>query len=63
MLALFNKDLAYANAVEIVKGITSRGFIPGRISVNRGKTKERSQPPLGSMVVLNIYKNIRKIGS
>ena len=55
MLSLFNKDLAYSNAVQIVKGITPNGFIPSRISISRGVTNYLSQPPLGSMVVWNIY--------
>jgi hypothetical protein len=28
MYSLYNRDLAFANAVEITKSITKRGFIP-----------------------------------
>ena len=28
MYSLYNRDLAFANAVEVTKGITKRGFIP-----------------------------------
>ncbi|HEX5552002.1 MAG TPA: trehalase family glycosidase [Chitinophagaceae bacterium] len=56
MLSLFNKDLAYANAVEITKAITPAGFIPN-YQAPFGKTSwDRSQPPIGSTVILSIYK-------
>jgi hypothetical protein len=28
MYSLYNRDLAFANAVEVTKGITKRGFVP-----------------------------------
>jgi neutral trehalase len=62
MLALFNKDLAMANAVEITKAITPSGFIPNYISVSGffvgapTSSWDRSQPPVGSAIVYNIYK-------
>lgn len=60
MFSLFSKEMAYANSIEIVKGITENGFIPGRISVNRGRTLHRSQPPLGSMTVWHIYNRYKE---
>lgn len=59
MLALDNKDLAYANAIAITKEITKNGFIPNYASGN-GKTEDRSQPPVGSLVVKEIYKKYRE---
>lgn len=60
MLSLFNKDLAYANAVEITKAITPGGFIPN-YQAPFGKTSwDRSQPPIGSTVILAIYKKYRE---
>jgi putative isomerase len=56
MLSMFNKDLAYANAIEITKAITPGGFIPNYQSMQRGSSDDRSQPPIGSTIILNIYK-------
>ena len=55
-LALDNKELAYSNAINVTKGITPAGFVPngrGQISEN---DYDRSQPPVGSTCVLQIYK-------
>ena len=56
MLALFNKKLAYANAVEMTKAITKDGFVPNFQSNGRGISPDRSQPPVGSTMILHIYK-------
>ena len=56
MCSLFNKDLAMANAIEITKAITPAGFIPNYQSPFRQTSWDRSQPPIGSTVILNIYK-------
>jgi putative isomerase len=56
MYGLYNQDLAFANAVEVTKGITRRGFIPNCASAYNIKSEDRSQPPVGSLMVLEIYK-------
>lgn len=56
MLSSFNKDLAYANAIEITKAITPEGFIPNYQAPFGNTSWDRSQPPIGSTVILNIYK-------
>ncbi len=56
MYGLYNKDLAFANAVEVTKGITRRGFIPNSASAYDIQSDDRSQPPVGSLMVLEIYK-------
>ena len=66
MFSLFNKELAYANAVEITKAITPDGFIPNFQSVSGyvkdGNTSswDRSQPPVGSKVIWEIYSRYRE---
>lgn len=60
MLSLFNKDLAYANAIEITKSITPDGFIPNYQSPYGNTSWDRSQPPIGTTVILNIYKKYRE---
>jgi putative isomerase len=56
MAALDNKDLAYANAIEITREKTERGFIPNFASAGGIKSRDRSQPPVGSLVVREIYR-------
>jgi putative isomerase len=60
MLSLFNKELAYANAVEITKAITPEGFIPNYIAAYNNGSWDRSQPPVGSFVVNGIYKKYQE---
>jgi len=72
MCSLFNKDLAYANAVEITKAITPEGFVPNFQSVSgymepsgdssalRSSSWDRSEPPVGSRMVLEIYKKYKE---
>jgi hypothetical protein len=60
MYSLFDEDLAYANAVEVTKGWTRRGFVPNFSSAYHLKSEDRSQPPVGSLMSLEIYKRHRK---
>ncbi|MDR3711658.1 MAG: trehalase family glycosidase [Puia sp.] len=56
MCSLFNKDLAYANAVEITKAISAQGFIPNYQAPFGNYSWDRSEPPVGAVIVLDIYK-------
>jgi hypothetical protein len=60
MYSLFNKDLAYANAIEITKAITPDGFIPNYQSPYGQTSFDRSQPPIGSKVIMEIYKKYKE---
>ncbi|WP_202552376.1 MGH1-like glycoside hydrolase domain-containing protein [Ginsengibacter hankyongi] len=55
MLSLDNKDLAYANAIAITKEITKKGFIPNNSQPGH-KSEDRTEPPVGAIAVLAIYK-------
>ena len=59
MLSLDSKDLAYANAIAITKEITKKGFIPNNSQPGH-KSEDRSQPPVGSLVVREIYRKYRE---
>ncbi len=56
MYSLYDKRLAYANAVEITKAITPGGFIPNYTNAYGGGSFDRSQPPVGSRIAKEIYK-------
>ncbi len=56
MFAVDNKELAYANAVEITNALTENGFIPNFYADNDYKSRDRSQPPVGSFALWNLYK-------
>lgn len=60
MLSLENKELAYANVVEITNSITEKGFVPNFYSGNDLKSRDRSQPPVGSMAVWTIYQKYKE---
>jgi putative isomerase len=56
LAALGDKDLAYANAMEITREITRQGFIPNYARSNDWKSEDRSEPPVGAMSVLGLYR-------
>ena len=56
MTALDNKELAFANVLEHLKGKTDEGFIPNDNRGNGSKSFDRSQPPVGGIMVKEIYK-------
>jgi len=51
MAGVENKELAYANAIAITDEVTDRGFIPNFAHPSGFKSRDRSQPPLGSMTI------------
>ena len=51
MAGIENRELAYANAIAITDEITERGFIPNMATASGFKSRDRSQPPVGAMVV------------
>jgi len=55
-----NKQLAYANAIAITHEKTEAGFIPNFGAADDDKSRDRSQPPVGSLVVREIYRKYRE---
>jgi hypothetical protein len=55
MLSLYNKELAYANAIAITNEAAETGFVPN-FSDAFVKSRDRSQPPVGSFCVREIYR-------
>lgn len=56
MTGLSSRDLAYANVIEHLHGKTKDGFIPNDNRGNGSKSFDRSQPPVGGIMVKEIYK-------
>lgn len=50
-----NKALAYANVIEMTREKTKDGFVPNVRKSNGAKTRDRSQPPVGSFCTREIY--------
>jgi hypothetical protein len=51
-----DRDLAYADAVEILREATPEGFVPNYARAGGWKSFDRSEPPVGAITILNLYK-------
>ena len=59
MAGIGDRDLAYANAIETLRESTMQGFVPNYARARGWKSFDRSEPPVGSITVLGLY---RKFG-
>jgi putative isomerase len=50
-----SRDLAYANAVEMLREETAEGFVPNYSRPDGWKSFDRSEPPVGAITVLGLY--------
>ena len=50
------RDLAYANAIEMTRAITESGFIPNFATVQGVLSRDRSEQPVGALVVRELYR-------
>jgi putative isomerase len=56
MAAVDNKELAYTNAIAVTREGIANGFVPNFVSPSGFQSRDRSQPPVGSITVLDIYR-------
>ncbi|MBT5747954.1 MAG: hypothetical protein HOI40_01400, partial [Candidatus Marinimicrobia bacterium] len=56
MTGLASRDLAFSNVIEHLRGKTEQGFIPNDNRGNGSKSFDRSQPPVGGIMVKEVYK-------
>ncbi|MFP4106540.1 MAG: MGH1-like glycoside hydrolase domain-containing protein, partial [Phycisphaerae bacterium] len=56
LAAMDSKDLAYANCVEVLREKTPDGFVANNTQASGRKSFDRSQPPVGSITVLELFK-------
>lgn len=61
MAGFYGRELAYSNVIEIVNERTDKGFIPNMSCGNGQKTQDRSQPPVGSRMVLELYRKYEEL--
>lgn len=54
--SLFGRDLAYANFAEHMRGLTPDGFIPNVEKTGGLTSLDRSEPPVASLMLKEIYK-------
>lgn len=60
LAALGNKDIAYLNIKAILDEALDNGMVPG-ITDLKEKSYDRSQPPVGSMVVVKLWEKYKDI--
>jgi Mannosylglycerate hydrolase MGH1-like glycoside hydrolase domain len=56
MAATGDRDLAYADAIETLRESTKQGFVPNYSRAGGWKSYDRSEPPVGAITVLRLYK-------
>jgi putative isomerase len=56
LAAVGDRDLAYANVVEILRESTPEGFVPNYSRAGGWKSFDRSEPPVGAITVLGLYR-------
>jgi hypothetical protein len=59
MDGLDDRNLAYSNPITITHEKTESGFIPNYAASDNYKSRDRSQPPIGSFAVKEIYRKYR----
>jgi hypothetical protein len=59
MTAVENRELAYTCAASITEEVTESGFIPNFSAADGYASRDRSQPPVGSLVIREIYRIYR----
>lgn len=56
LASIGDRDLAYANAIEILREETPAGFVPNYARAQNWKSFDRSEPPVGAITVLGLYR-------
>jgi putative isomerase len=56
MHSVNSKELAFNEAIQMCREIEDLGFVPNFSAPHHLKSRDRSQPPVGLMMVLEIYK-------
>jgi hypothetical protein len=60
MHSLVSKALAYNEAFQMLREIDELGFVPNFAGPRGAKSRDRSQPPVGSLMVKELYKRFQE---
>ncbi|MBQ3079338.1 MAG: hypothetical protein IJC48_04960 [Clostridia bacterium] len=60
MAGLGSRELAYSNLIEITNEMTADGFVPNAAWGSGWTSRDRSQPPVGSSMVLETYRRYKE---
>ncbi len=61
LASIGGRDLAYANAMEILREETPQGFVPNYARPGGWKSFDRSEPPVGAITVLGLYRQFHDL--
>jgi hypothetical protein len=61
MASLGSRETAYSNIISMLKNAVPEGFVPNCAAASGFKTLDRSQPPVGSFCVKEVYRKFREI--
>jgi len=59
LASIGDRDLAYANALEVLRGETPLGYVPNSARADGWKESDRSEPPVGSITIVGLYRTFR----
>lgn len=60
MAGIGDRDLAYADAIETLREETPQGFVPNYARAGGWKSFDRSEPPVGAITVLGLYRKFHE---
>jgi putative isomerase len=60
LAAIGDRDLAYANAIETLREATPAGFVGNYARAGGWKSFDRSEPPVGAITVLGLYRKFHE---
>ena len=60
MASIGDRDLAYADAIETLNESTPAGFVPNYARPGGWKSGDRSEPPVGAITVLGLYRKFHE---
>lgn len=60
MAAIGDRDLAYADAIETLREATPQGFVPNYARAGGWSSYDRSEPPVGAITILGLYKTFHE---
>ena len=60
MASIGDRDLAYADTIETLREATAQGFVPNYARPGGWSSFDRSEPPVGAITVLGLYKKFHE---